>query len=406
MNRNNKDILLITNYYHFESEKLSTRYRGFANVIASEFSLEIVTSSFWHLNKKHRDISSLNISELPYKVTFCHEPGYKRNIGLKRIHSYTIFGKNVLKYLKTRKKPDLIILSVPSLAVADYVSLYANENHIPVILDIQDLWPEAFKMALDIPMVSDILFFPMKKQAERIYSRADTIMAVSDTYVDFGLRFNPGARGLSIYIGTDPALFSIKDKGEAAVRNTARDFQVVYIGALGHSYDIKIVISAIRILKERGYGNILFKVIGSGVLQEEFRNYAKANGVRCEFTGQLEYGAMMEVLHHCDIAVNPIIGKSVSTIINKVSDYAAAGLPVINTQNSDEYKNLLDQYSAGINVENGNAEALAAAIEELYTSPDKLEQMAHNAQHLFYEKFDRSKSYPKLVDEIKYLLDV
>lgn len=58
-----------------------------------------------------------------------------------------------------------------------------QKNKIPLIIDIQDLWPEAFKMAFNIPIISDILFAPMMRQANNIYSRADVIMAVSDTYV-------------------------------------------------------------------------------------------------------------------------------------------------------------------------------------------------------------------------------
>ena len=186
MQQCNKDVLLITNYYHFECEKVSTRYRSFADLLSQAYSLELVTSTFWHLSKEQRIVEKLGLEHLPYKTTLIYEPGYDRNIGLKRIYSYTCFGKNVYKYLCTRKKPDVIILSVPSLAVADYVSKYAKKHHIPLIIDIQDLWPEAFKMALDIPVVSDVIFYPMKKQAQRVYARADSIMAVSDTYVNYG----------------------------------------------------------------------------------------------------------------------------------------------------------------------------------------------------------------------------
>ena len=66
-------------------------------------------------------------------------------------------------------------MSVPSLTVADYVTKYGKDHGVPVIVDIQDLWPEAFKMALRIPVVSDLLFYPMLKQANRIYRRASEI---------------------------------------------------------------------------------------------------------------------------------------------------------------------------------------------------------------------------------------
>ncbi len=37
---------------------------------------------------------------------------------------------------------------MPSLDVAKVAAKYAKENNIRFIIDIQDLWPEAFRMVL------------------------------------------------------------------------------------------------------------------------------------------------------------------------------------------------------------------------------------------------------------------
>ena len=399
-----KDIMLIVNYWHFEQEKASSRYRSLANVLCEQYDLEVVTSTFCHLAKKQRDVDTLDLDKLPYKMTLQFEKGYKKNIGFDRISSYKQFGKNVQKYLEKRKKPDLIIVSVPSLGVADRVTKFANKNNIPVIVDIQDLWPEAFKMALSIPVVSDILFYPMKKQADRIYSRADKIMAVSDTYVARGLKCNcKDDIGLSIYIGSDSKLIAEKTEG-VTIEKPNDEFWIGYVGALGHSYDIKSVIKAIKLLQEQDINNIKFIVMGEGVLRQEFEQTAKENGVNAQFAGLVEYGKMMKTLSNCDVAVNPIVGTSVSTIINKVADYAAANVPVVNTQNSEEYRQLLEKYNAGINVENGNIEQLATAIKTLYFDEQKRNDMRENAKSMYEDRFDRQKSYPKIIDEIEKLL--
>lgn len=398
-----KDVLLIVNYWHFEEEKSSSRYRSFANILCQNFNLEVVTSSFCHLTKAQRNENKLHFEKLPYKMTMMYERGYKKNISLRRIVSYTEFGKNVLDYLKKRKKPDLIIVSVPSLAVADYVSAYAKDQRIPLIVDIQDLWPEAFKMAINIPVVSDILFAPMMRQANRIYSRADVIMAVSDTYVRRGKEVNPTAEELSIYIGTDSALVAEKTQGISVHKDEGK-FVVGYIGALGHSYDIKGVIDAIKILKSQGIDNILFKVMGEGVCRAEYEAYAKEANIDCQFAGLLDYGTMMKTLMQCDVAVNPIVGNSVSSIINKVADYAAAGIPVVNTQSSTEYRELLDKYQAGINVENGNTQDLSNAILCYYSDETLRKVAGKNGQKMYQELFDRNQIYPKLVEKIHELL--
>ena len=399
MTNQKKKVMLIANYWHFEEEKASSRYRSMADIICEKYDLEVVTSSFRHLTKKQRDASAFNLQKLPYKVTMLFEPNYYKNISLRRIYSHHKFAMNIKKYLESSEKPDCIIVSVPSLSVGDVVTKFAKKYRIPIIVDIQDLWPEAFKMAIRIPVISDILFAPMMCQANRIYGRADKIMAVSETYVLRGLKNCQNKDGTSIYIGTDSVLAKKAVEGLEVSKNE-NEFWVGYIGALGHSYDINTVSKAIRILEDKGINNVVFKVMGDGPLKNDFEKYAKELNIKSDFTGFLDYGTMMATLSKCDVAVNPIVGKSVSSIINKVSDYAMTGSAVINTQNSPEYRELIDKYKAGINVENGNAEAVANAILQLYQDKTMLEQMKANSKRLGEEKFDRNKTYAKINDII------
>ncbi len=397
-----KDILLIVNYWHFEFEKKSSRYRTMADVLCQGgYDVEVVSSSFRHQNKTQRDLEYISTIDSPYKMTLLNEPSYKKNISLSRIYSHHCFAKEIVKYLSTRKKPDVIIVSVPSLSVGSAVTKYAEKNNIKLIIDIQDLWPEAFKMAINIPVVSDILFAPMMIQANKIYSRADKVMAVSDTYMKRGLSQNKNdTEGLAVFIGTDSSLVAEATAGKS-IDKPADEFWVGYIGALGHSYDIKLVIDALKLLKDKGIDNITFKIMGEGVLMEEFKQYASTSGVNCEFSGFIEYGDMMTTLGACDVAVNPIIGKSVSSIINKVSDYAMAGVPVINTQNSPEYRALIDEYNCGINCESGNAQSVADAIEKLYNDEQLKKSMGENSLRLGKEKFDRTVTYKNIINLIE-----
>lgn len=396
------DILLICNYWHFEFEKQSSRYRTMADILSRDErnQVEVVTSSFRHQTKTQRNIEQIKQIPSAYKVTLLHEPDYKKNISLRRIYSHHCFAKEVVKYLEKRKKPDVIICSVPSLSVGSAVTKFANKNNITVVIDIQDLWPEAFKMAINIPILSDILFSPMMMQANRIYARADKIMAVSDTYVRRGLKNNmKGEKGFCLFIGTDSELVeqSIRDKH---VDKPENEFWVGYVGALGHSYDLKSIIDAIHILNCKGYSNIVFKIMGDGVLREEFKQYAQEKNICCDFTGFLDYGTMMSTLMKCDIAVNPIVGTSVSSIINKVSDYAMAGLPVINTQNSDEYKRMLARYECGISCENGNSKEIAEAIKKIYEDAELRNTMGIGSGRMAQEQFDRQRTYPGVIDFI------
>lgn len=396
------DIVIVCNYWHFEFEKKSSRYRSLADILANHdgFSVEVVSSSFRHQTKKQRDLSSINKVYSAYGVTLLYEPDYKKNISLRRLYSHHVLANNIVRYLRNRKRPDIIICSVPSLSVGSKVSKFAKQNNIPVIVDIQDLWPEAFKMAINIPLISNVLFYPMLVKANRIYASADVVMGVSNTYVKRGLQVNKKAKGFPLYIGTDYDLVqkSVKDLN---ITKPKDEFWIGYIGALGHSYDITSIIDAIKRLSESGYCNIVFKVMGDGVLRDQFQNYANNQKVKCDFTGFLDYGKMMAILMQCDIAVNPIVGSSVSSIINKVSDYAAAGIPVVNTQKSEEYRNLLEEYSCGINCENGNIESISDGIRRLYDDSALRREMGVNSKILGDQLFNRQRTYPRVISLIE-----
>jgi glycosyltransferase involved in cell wall biosynthesis len=99
--------------------------------------------------------------------------------------------------------------------------------------------------------------------------------------------------------------------------------------------------------------------------------------------------------------VNPIVKKSAGSIINKVGDYAAAGLAVINTQESLEYRNLLEKYNCGINCENGNCEDVAKAIEWMIDHPLERIAMGKQARKMAEDLFDRDKSYQNIQDYVR-----
>ena len=394
-------ILIIANFVRIPSEHGNNRFVEIANLLGEKKNeVELVTSNFYHSLKKHRELSDIDMN-LSYKITLINEPGYQKNVSLKRFWSHHVFAKNVLKYLEQIDKPDIIYCAVPSLSVAKVAAKFAEKNNIRFIIDVQDLWPEAFKMVFNVPILSDLIFLPMKMTADFIYSKADDIVAVSETYLDRATTVNKKYKQkLSVYLGTDLEKFDIFHK-ENEVVPSDDVVRIGYIGTLGHSYDIKLVIDAIKILNNKGIKNLLFLVMGSGPLQDEFENYAKEKKVSVEFTGKLNYEEMVGRLCSCDIAVNPIKAGSAGSIINKVGDYAASALPVVNTQESREYRSLVEDFQIGFNVQNGDIQDLADKIEILYNDVDSRKRFGENNRKLAEERFDRKYTYRKIINLIE-----
>ena len=394
MAENKKDILIISHFVDFPWEKGNDRFIYIATLLQEKGKeVELVTSDFIHNQKKYRNKRELLKAPLDFKVTLLHEEKYNKNVCIKRVFSHKGLGKNLKNYLAERRIPDIIYCAVPSLDVARAASDFAEKYHVKFVIDIQDLWPEAFEMVNPFKSINQIVFHEMKKRANEIYKRADAIVAVSDTYLSRGKQVNQKAtKGLSVFLGTEFKSFD-QYKEMQCIPKGNTEIWIAYVGTLGHSYDLTRVIDAIRMLNNP---NIRFIVLGDGPLKMKFQQYADKKHVHAIFMGRISYPEMVSVLCQCDIAVNPIMKGAAQSIINKVGDYAAAGLPVISTQECKEYRNLIETYQCGFNCDNENTVELAEKIKILIEHPNMRKKMGNNNRKLGEEKFDRRITYPMI----------
>lgn len=166
-----------------------------------------------------------------------------------------------------------------------------------------------------------------------------------------------------------------------------------YAGTLGTSYDLPLMFEAIQKVNNL---KLHFIVMGDGPLMDDFEQ--NAEGLNVTFVGRLDYGQMCGVLVSCDMVVNPIIGTSVASIINKHADYAASGKPVLNTQKSDEYRKLIEKYRMGFNCD--NAKDLSEILNDIIVNVQQRMVMGKNARKCAEDKFDRKETYQRLIEAI------
>lgn len=385
------DIIILSNFCMDFSASDNDRFLYIAKMLEKESTVEMITSDFYHTKKKRRILTNV---DWPFKITFLHECGYPRNVCLKRFYSHYLWGRNVKKYLEHRKKADVIYCAVPSLTAAYYAAKYCAKNKVRFIIDVQDLWPEAFQMIFNIPILKTIFFAPFKFVENKVFNSADSIIAVSQTYVDRALEVNKKCRdGYAVYLGTDINAFDKNAEIPNELLKADEEIWIGYCGTLGESYDLKCVIEAIRLVQN---SHLKLIVMGDGPSKNSFEQYAKEKQVNTVFTGRLQYDKMCPLLCKCDIVANPIVGRSVASIINKHADYAASGLPVINTQNSKEYKKLINDYNMGFSVEPGDYKGFAEKLQLLIDTPLLRKKMGANARKCAEEKFDRKITYNKI----------
>ena len=393
------NVLIIAHFTDTPDEQGNNRFKYLAGILGERHDVTVLTTTFCHTRKKQRPNGIK--SKINYAFQMCYEPGYAKNVSLKRIRSHRFFAKNVKKKLQSMKKPDVIYCAVPSLDVACVAAEYAKKNGIKFIVDVQDLWPEAFQMVIPISIVGKILFAPWKRKANKIYRAADEIVAVSQTYADRALSVNHKCEEAKVvYLGTDLETFDTYAAGDAPFAKEKDKLYLGYCGTLGASYDIPCVLKALDLMKTRGAKTPCFVVLGDGPQKETFEKMAAEKGLDVLFTGRLPYNEMCRYLSACDMLVNPIVKGAAQSIINKHADYAAAGKAVINTQECAEYRELVEAYGFGINCRVGDAEDVTKALEYLACHREERMQMGRNSRTMAEKLFDRKNSYLQLLDMV------
>lgn len=93
-----------------DEERGYTRFRFLADLLAEgDFEVDLITSTFQHWNKAQRGCSKACYQELPHRIVFIEEPGYKKNLDLGRILSHRKAAKNLraLRRRPARLRPHL-----------------------------------------------------------------------------------------------------------------------------------------------------------------------------------------------------------------------------------------------------------------------------------------------------------
>ncbi|HIT45713.1 MAG TPA: glycosyltransferase family 4 protein [Candidatus Aphodovivens excrementavium] len=399
-----------------------TRFRFLSELLVKQgFEVELFTSSFQHWEKAQRDTTRACYQNQPYRITFIPEPGYQKNLDLARIKSHRIAAKNLRDMLQKRfdedpRAFDLLYAEIPPNDVARVCAEEARRYGIPFVADINDLWPEAMRMVVNIPVLSDIAFYPFTRDARKVYQLLSAAVGTSDEYAarPAADRTEPYPH-ITVYVGNDLASF---DAGVAqnadAVEKPADEVWVAYAGTLGASYDLSTLIKAGAELHTRREAQlsqsssritppIRIKILGDGPDRTKLEELATQLSAPVDFLGYQNYPSMAAWLSKSDIVVNSLVKSAAQSIVTKIGDYLASRSALVNTGSSPEFRAKVESDGFGVNVEAEQVAPLADALEELARNSSLRKIMAARGRRIAEEEFDQPRSYLEIVRLIQTL---
>lgn len=369
----------------------------------------LLTSDFNHYKKEVRDTELFYQNYPDYSnqdIVFLHTRPYSKNISLQRRLAEDDWRKGVAKWVKDNcDRIDTIMMSMPDMNTILAVANVCSGKNIEIVIDVRDLRPEAFKVLLKNELLYKVCTFPMKQKADRAYACADKLFAVSEEYLERGsVKGSHASYKKAIYIG------AVLEKFDAGVAKFSGEIDkpedelwLTYAGTLGTSYDMITAIDAVARLKDRTFGGkrLRFMILGQGPDREAFEAHARAVGAdNVTFVGFVDYEKMAAYLSKSDFTLNAVKRRGSQSIINKVADYFAAGIPMLNGCVCKEQQDMVDRYAVGLNYEPEDVDSLAHAIELLAEDPERCAEMGRNARKLALDKFDRKTTYQEIIDQL------
>lgn len=392
-------------YLWFPCESGTSRFYQIAKTfVEAGWEVECITTSFQHFKKSKRDIELIRKQNYPFEIIFIDAPSYKKNVDIRRVFSNKIAEKHLKKYLYEHIDTyDVIYLSIPANNIAAAASSIAKKYNIPIIVDVEDLWPEAMSMVFKNQRIKDVLMHSFIVDAETTYRNASGIIGTSEDYTDRAFKNrNRDIPSETFFVGCDIAAFDAGvNEHKSEIKKPNEEYWVTYAGSISTSYDIKTLIDAGYSLRDM---NVHIQILGTGSIKDDLVEYSK-NMDNIHFWGFVPYPKMAAVLNVSDIVINSFIKSAPQSIVNKIGDYLASGKPMINTLQNPVFCKLVESNRVGLNTKAEDKDALREGIITLFDNKELSEEYGKNARRFAEERFDRAKIYPRIVEFVKSVIN-
>ena len=351
------------------------------------------TSSFNHTLKAPRRLPASFEAE-GVSVRLVPTPPYKSNVGLARIRSHAAYARAWERLARdpSLPRPDVLVVSSPPLATGPVARRLARRFGAKLVVDVMDAWPETFYRLLPGPLrtLAPLLFAPLLRTVRADMRGADLVIGVSQRYCDRARRM--GARN-DLRLSHATPLPVAEPAGPDAPPRLA----LVYVGAMGKTYDLGTILRALLLVPEA-----TLDLAGAGCREPSLKAFVRAHGLagRVRFHGYLPAPEVSALLARSTVGLIPMRADSCVGIPNKLVDYSAAGLAVASSL-AGESADLLARYGAGVSYEAGSPESLA---QSLRTIPPRLPEMRAGARRLAREQFDAAKTASAYVQAVERLV--
>ena len=330
-----------------------------------------------------------NEDEIWNDIQIIRVPLRARKKGSKNlIINYLSFVLNANKRVKKiNDKFDLIyVFEVSPITVALPAIKLKKRLNIPIIMNVQDLWPENIIAVTGI--TNKIIIGCINKMVNYIYKHCDLLLTASPSFVD---RIQKRVKNkekvkywpqYSIVSKTDDKTIVLDDKR----------LNIVFTGNIGEAQGIDLAIEAANVLKSEP---LHWHFIGEGRSKERLMGMVNEYGLNeiITFHGFKPEKDIPKYLANADAALlllkpDPVFEM---TIPAKLQTYLSCGVPILGCV-SGEGKKVIVEAKAGIVGKNISIESLVEVCKKFFKLKDvERKQFGINALSYGENQFNRER---------------
>lgn len=319
--------------------------------------------------------------------------------------SFVVSGLVFAPWMLRNKKYDAIFVYAPSPILQAIPAIFIGwMKKCPVILSVQDLWPESLSAT---GHVQNRVILKLVEQVVRFIYRHVDLLLVQSMAFEAPVRFLAPGTPIVYHPNSVDDTFASPATGKIPyIAGLDEGFSVMFAGNIGTAQAVDVIVEAASLLIE--YTDIHFIILGDGSARKWMLKELEQRGLtNLHLLGQFPIEMMPGFMQKASALLVTLADRPVfaATVPSKVQAYMAAGRPIIACLNGEGAR-LVVEAEAGLATPAEVPGALAAAILQLYrASPEERKKMGENGRSYYRKHFSHNDLIDQLIGHLQSACD-
>ena len=326
----------------------------------------------------------------------------RKGTGSRLFNSITVAAGTLIRLLRS-KKPNVILVDSTSPSLLVIAWLMRRLSRVPYVFIVHDVYPE-IAIGLGIVGPKSIAARMWRLIYRRVYNAAERVVVLGPRMREVVLQRMPSERWDRCIIipnwADGDAIVPRSREENPMRRDLGLDDKVVvlYSGNMGLTHDVTTLVEAADRLQK--LADLRFLFIGGGGRREEVASLVREKDLQNVIMLPYQPVEALPYSLTCGDISLVTLGRGIEglSVPSKLYSSLAAGLAIVAVMGpGSEVGDVVEEYSCGYRVSQGDVDGLVNAIAALYADPSMLEEMRRRARTCYEGNFTRAMSIERYV---------